>query len=155
MANETQSMTPLSKIVRHCTWANEAWIDFIASNFATDEFLLKRISHILLGERAWFQRLDGSDPDRNIWTVMAIPELRDTHKEHEKVYAECLNGDLGRVIKYTRFTGERYQSSVSDILLHLTIHGTHHRGQMAINVSGKGLKPINTDFIQFCLSNRF
>ena len=146
-------MTPLSKLVRHCTWANEAWIDFIASTVPTDEYLLQRMSHILLGEQAWFQRLDGSDPDRNIWNVMAIPQLRDKQKEHERVYAESLNGDLGRVIKYTRFTGEPYQSPVSDILLHLTLHGTHHRGQMAINVSGKGLKPVNTDFIQFCLLN--
>ena len=85
---------------------------------------------------------------------MAISQLRDKQREHQRVYAEFLNGDLGRVIDYTRFTGERYQSPVSDILLHLTLHGTHHRGQMAINVSGKGLKPINTDFIQFCLLNR-
>jgi uncharacterized damage-inducible protein DinB len=147
-------MTPLSKLVLHCTWANEAWVDFIASNFPTDEYLLQRMSHILLGEQAWFQRLAGSDPDRNIWNVMALSQVRDKQREHQRVYAEFLNGDLGRVIDYTRFTGERYQSPVSDILLHLTLHGTHHRGQMAINVSGKGLKPINTDFIQFCLLNR-
>jgi DinB family protein len=50
--------------------------------------------------------------------------------------------------------GEEYQSPVSDILLHLSLHGTHHRGQMATYVSGKGAKPINTDYIQYCLSNR-
>jgi uncharacterized damage-inducible protein DinB len=145
---------PLVKLVRHCTWANGAWIDFIADNCPADEYLLQRMSHILLGEQAWFQRLDGRDPDRRIWNVMAMPELREKQKEHQGIYAESMNGDLGRVIEYARFTGERYQSPVSDILLHLTLHGTHHRGQMAVYVSGKGLKPVHTDFIQFCLLNK-
>jgi uncharacterized damage-inducible protein DinB len=146
-------MTDLSKLIRHCNWANEAWIDFIGRKCPTDEYLLQRMSHILLGEQAWFQRLDGADPDPSLWNLMTIPQLRDKQKEHQQIYARVLNGDLNRVVGYTRFTGERYQSPVADILVHLALHGTHHRGQMAINASGKGLKPINTDFIQFCLLN--
>ena len=147
-------MTPLSRLVRHSNWANEAWIDFIAGNCPTDEYLLQRMSHILLGEQAWFQRLDGKDPDRDIWNVMTIPQLRHKHKEHQSIYTQSLSGDLGRIVEYTRFTGERYQSPVSDILLHLTLHAAHHRGQMAVSASGKGFAPVNTDFIQFCLFNK-
>ena len=144
-------MTQLSKLVRHCNWSNEAWIDFIANNCPTDEFQLHRISHILLGEHAWFQRVNGEEPDPDIWQLMTIPQLREKQRHHEKTYANIIRGDLARIVTYTRFTGERYQSPVTDILLHLTLHGTHHRGQMATDASAKGLKPINTDFIQFCL----
>jgi uncharacterized damage-inducible protein DinB len=89
------------------------------------------MSHILLGEQAWFDRVLGKEPNRNL-----------------------VSGNLDRVVAYRRFTGEEYQSPVADILLHLTLHGAHHRGQMATYVSGKGMKPINADFIQYCLSNR-
>jgi uncharacterized damage-inducible protein DinB len=54
----------------------------------------------------------------------------------------------------TRFTGEKYRSPISDILVHLSHHGAHHRGQMAMHISAEGVTPINTDFIQFCLVNR-
>jgi uncharacterized damage-inducible protein DinB len=113
------------------------------------------MSHIVLGEQAWFQRLDGREPDRDIWNLMDIPRLRQRHMQHQAIYAKVLEGDLGRVVKYTRFTGEKYQSPVADILVHLALHGTHHRGQMATDASAKGMKPINTDFIQFCLLHGF
>jgi uncharacterized damage-inducible protein DinB len=48
--------------------------------------------------------------------------------------------------------GEQYQSPISDILLHLTLHGAHHRGQMATYASDAGKSPINTDYVQYCLA---
>ena len=147
-------MTPLSKLIDHCVWANENWIRFLAEGFASDEFLMKRMAHILLGERAWFQRLAGDEPDRDIWKMMTVTELREIHDRHRTRYDDLLRGNLQRVIAYKRFTGEEYQSPVADILLHLALHGAHHRGQMATHVSDKGVKPINVDFVQFCLVHR-
>jgi len=147
-------MNHLSKLIDHCTWANQAWVRFIADAFRSDEYLLQRMSHILLGERAWFQRLAGEEPDRDIWTLMEIPQLEQVLAEHRNVFAGLLVGDLGRVISFRRFTGEEYQSPVADILFHLVLHGAHHRGQMATRASANGLTPINTDFVQYCLIHR-
>jgi uncharacterized damage-inducible protein DinB len=147
------AVTPLSKLIDHSVWANENCVDFLAEGFASDEFLMKRMAHILLGERAWFQRLSGDEPDRDIWKRMTVSELRGMHARHRTMYDELLRGNLQRVIAYKRFTGEACQSQVADILLHLTLHGAHHRGQMATYLSGKGTKPINTDFLQFCLAH--
>jgi hypothetical protein len=71
--------------------------------------------------------------------------------EFALAHVDSGTGNLERVIAYKRFTGEEYQSPVADILLHLALHGAHHRGQMATYVSSKGAKPFNTDFVQFCL----
>ena len=59
-------MSTLSKLVDHCVWANAEWIAFVADNFPSDEYLVTRMSHILLGEQAWLQRIVGEEPDRNI-----------------------------------------------------------------------------------------
>jgi uncharacterized damage-inducible protein DinB len=144
-------VTHLSKLVAHSVWANEQWISFLADRFSFDEFLMKRMAHILLGEGAWFQRVGGQEPDPDIWRLMSVVELREMHETHKNIYDECLRGSLDRIIAYKRFTGEEYQSPVADILLHLTLHGAHHRGQMATYVSSTGTKPINTDFVQWCL----
>ena len=50
-------MNQLPNLVAHCVWANRAWLRFIANNAASNEWLLGRLSHIMLGERAWFQIL--------------------------------------------------------------------------------------------------
>jgi uncharacterized damage-inducible protein DinB len=143
---------PLHKTITHCLWANTRWIEFIAASNA-DDYVVKRISHILLGEQAWFQRIAGEAPDRDIWRAMIVEQLRAMQTKHEAVYESLLSGDLDRVISYQRVTGEKYQSSVSDILLHLVTHGAHHRGQVAAHIATTGARPPNTDFVQFCIVN--
>ena len=148
-------MTYLAKLVQHCTWANQVWIDLIAEANADsrDEYLSRRISHILLGEQAWFQRIMRQEVDRDIWRVMAVDEMRRHHQLHVQHYAAFLAGDIQQIVEYRRFTGEEYRSSVGDILLHLCSHGMHHRGQMATHASHNGLAVPNTDFINFCIVN--
>jgi uncharacterized damage-inducible protein DinB len=143
-------MNPLPKLVAHCAWANRMWLDFIVTKAASDERLLRWLSHIALGERAWLQRIRGETPGRDIWALLAIPELERLMIEHEQTFDMLLSHDLARIIAYQRFTGERYQSSIADILLHLTLHGAHHRGQMATHSSASGIAPVNTDFIEYC-----
>lgn len=84
---------------------------------------------------------------------MTVSELRELLHHHRVIYDGLLAGDLARVVAYRRFTGEEYQSSVADVLLHLALHGAHHRGQLATHVSSRGVTPLNTDFVQFCLLN--
>lgn len=57
-------MTHLDKLVAHTVWANGEWITFAAKNFPADDFVLVRLSHILLGERAWFDRITGKEPEQ-------------------------------------------------------------------------------------------
>lgn len=146
-------MSDLTTVVRYGIWANATWIRFIGEHCPTDEELLRLTSHVLLGERAWFRRIAGEEPEREIWRVMTVPNLLEMHEAHRAIYLALLEGDLARVIAYTRFTGEEYRSPVSDILLHLSLHGAHHRGQMATAASARGLTPVKADFIQYCVTH--
>ena len=141
----------IRRLTEYSCWANGAWIDFIESNRPSDQFLLARMSHILFGEDVWFRRIDGVPVGANVWSVLTFEQMRERLARHRAVYDSLLRADVTRVVDYTRFTGEKYRSPISDILVHLSHHGAHHRGQMATHVSAQGLKPINTDFIQFCL----
>jgi uncharacterized damage-inducible protein DinB len=149
-------MTYLAKLVQHCSWANQVWIDLIAQATpdSRDEYLSRMISHVLLGEQAWFQRIMRQELDRDIWRVMPVAEMRERHQLHTQHYATLLAGELQQPVEYRRFTGEEYRSSIGDILLHLCTHGMHHRGQMAAHASKNGLALPNTDFINFCIVNK-
>jgi uncharacterized damage-inducible protein DinB len=149
-----QIMIFLRKAIMHCVWANSCWIDFIASAEDADEYIAKRISHVLLGEQAWFQRLAGEEPDRDIWRTMEVEQMKEMHRKHARTYERLLGDNLDRTIDYVRFSGEEYRSSVSEILLHLVTHGAHHRGQIAAHLGAMGRRPPNTDFVQFCIANR-
>jgi uncharacterized damage-inducible protein DinB len=147
-------MNDLQKLTRYSLWANGSWIDFIEQQRPSDDFLVKRMSHILLGEDAWFRRIAADPVDRDVWKALTFGEMRERLAHHRGAYDKLLAGDTARVINYRRFTGEMYQSPISDVLVHLSHHGAHHRGQMATHISAQGVTPVNTDFIQFCLVNR-
>jgi uncharacterized damage-inducible protein DinB len=42
-----------------------------------------------------------------------------------------------------------FRSQISDILLHVALHSSYHRGQIAAAVRAAGVTPVNTDFITF------
>lgn len=48
-----------------------------------------------------------------------------------------------RALEVVRETGEQ------ESLLHVALHGTYHRGQIARELRRAGEESVNTDFIQF------
>ena len=107
------------------------------------------ISHIHLGEQAWFQLIKEQPVDKDVFRLLTDEQLRALGSSHEKIYKQVLASDLERVIAYTRFNGDNHQSTIADILMHLITHGSHHRGQMATHVAKNKLPPINTDYINY------
>lgn len=147
-------MTHLEKLVRHCIWANQTWTTAIENDVPDDPYLMRLMSHVLLAEQIWFQRIRSEATDPNVWNVLPLVDIQTIQARHVALYAAIVDGDLERIVAYQRFTGERYRSSVADILLHLCTHGAHHRGQMASYTSGLGRTPPNADFIHFCMAHQ-
>jgi len=61
--------------------------------------------------------------------------------------AGLAESDLAGSIEYRNSKGERWQSSVADVLTHVLLHGSYHRGQIASAVRAAGGIPAYTDFI--------
>ena len=142
----------LPTLVRHNVWANDEWIALMQGCQPPPAELLRIMSHVLLGEQAWFQRLADENPDRDIWRTLSTGALREMHTQHAERYRALLDADVDRLVEFVRFTAERGRASVGDILVHLALHGAHHRGQLAARAAAYGIACPNTDFIQFNLS---
>lgn len=142
----------LDKLIEHCIWANGKWNEYLSGELSDDAYLSRMISHVILSEQAWFQRIKAQEVDKDIWRTLPSNDLSKLYEKHKKVYHNLLKGDIDRLISYRRFNGDEGRATVSDILSHLCTHSAHHRGQMASYVSGKGLDVPNTDFIHHCRS---
>jgi len=59
------------------------------------------------------------------------------------------SSDVARAIDYRNSAGQAFRSTVEDILLHVALHGTYHRGQIALVIRGGGGEPASTDYIAF------
>jgi len=63
-------------------------------------------------------------------------------------YLQELTADgLEETVSYVNSKGEPWTSSVEDILTHLVLHSSYHRGQIAADTRASGHAPASTDYI--------
>jgi uncharacterized damage-inducible protein DinB len=55
--------------------------------------------------------------------------------------------DLVRSVAYVNSKGEDWTTAVDDILFHVVLHSTYHRGQVAHVLRAGGATPAYTDYV--------
>jgi len=105
-------------------------------------------SHLLATQAVWMSRITGEKVAFGIWPSFTSSEM----EKLIKTQSDKLNSLIDRqeeVISYKNSKGVAHESKVGDILMHLIIHGQHHRAQIAKMLRAAGATPPGTDFIFF------
>lgn len=109
------------------------------------------MAHVAAAKRLWFARVVGAAAPLPVWPTLTIDECRaalvQAHDEWTAFLATTTDVELANLIHYTNSRGERFSSSLADIVSHLPLHGHHHRGQAAAAVREAGGTPPVIDFI--------
>jgi uncharacterized damage-inducible protein DinB len=132
----------------HRDWANRRIVAWYLALPQPEEYCLKMLSHILLGEAVWLARLRG-EPARGVWEVLSPEELDPLRRANTEGWNKVLASDMTRVFVYKRISGEECESVLADIFTHMCLHGTYHRGQISAQAARAGGKAPSTDFIEF------
>ncbi|HET7273951.1 MAG TPA: DinB family protein [Longimicrobiaceae bacterium] len=124
------------------------------SDVARSAESLRLFAHLLAAERIWLLRLRGEDSaGQPIWPDLPLVELNATRAANETDYTRYLqtltHGDLQREIEYGNSRGVPFRTSVLDVLTHVALHGSYHRGQIARAMRSAGEEPVNTDYIAY------
>lgn len=146
----------LQKLCAYNTWANSLVLDAL-TNASTIQSItipgncITLLSHIANAQVIWISRIQGSLPSVTVWQEHDLDTCRVMLQQSAERLKEIVEKDasLDRVITYKTFTGDPFENAVSDILLHVFNHGTYHRAQIAKEMKNYGIKPVNTDYIQF------
>ncbi len=145
----------LQRLFDHMTWADRRVLDLLnASPGVRQHSVLRLFSHLLAAERVWMLRLRGEDASRQlIWPEWTLEELNAAAAESTSSYASFLEAlrdeDLAGEVAYANSQGVVFRTRIVDILTHVALHGSYHRGQIAAAVRASGEEPVNTDFITF------
>ncbi len=139
------------RLFSYNVWANREVIANLraAGNPPTKSMTL--ISHIIAAETVWIERIEGKKQSVAVWPQFSIDECADRAADLARRWNEFL-GALGedgftRPVTYKNTVGAEWTSNVIDILTHVTMHGTYHRGQIALDVRNAGQSPAYTDYI--------
>jgi uncharacterized damage-inducible protein DinB len=115
--------------------------------------LHRTLNHLLLADRIWMARLDGSGgastPPLGQELCETFPELR-TAREAEDVRIQAFMDGLSdeaaaRDVAYVNMFGVRYVDPMTVVIAHMFNHQTHHRGQAHVLLSEAGAQPISLD----------
>ena len=109
--------------------------------------------HVHRAERIWIKRLQNEKADFKVEgddTLAALqknwPEMRYGWTEWIRVISDdALNGD----IQYSDLKGNAWTQPFSTIIMHVTNHSSHHRGQAVGFIRAMGHQPPNVDLITF------
>lgn len=108
---------------------------------------------MLAAEHVWLARLKGETPRHPVWPTLTLEECAGLVQANQRQligYIGALSAaDLPRGVTYKNSAGQEFTSSIEDILLHVCLHGTYHRGQIAWALRKGGGVPMPTDYIAF------
>lgn len=143
----------LTKLVDHLAWANEHVLDSLRTAPGTDPRALELFAHVLGAEHVWLSRLAQRPSRYAVWPTLSLDECAALAAENvaelRSLVERLTPAELAREVDYRNSAGLPFRSRVEDIVLHVALHGTYHRGQVALVVRGSGGEPAPTDFIAF------
>jgi len=133
-------------------WANRGTWNALRAARVTPTRAVAVLAHIAGAEWLWLERLGKSSPAVKVWPELTLAEidreLRSLAATWHTASQELTASELERQVSYTNSKGEPWVSRVSDILAHVTLHSSHHRGQINHLLAAAGEKPPYVDYIE-------
>jgi uncharacterized damage-inducible protein DinB len=144
----------LRRLVAHLAWADEHVLEGLRVDPGSDPAALSYFAHVVSTEHVWLSRIAQRPPDVAVWPTLSLDECAflaaRNRDELEAIVATLTEeADLAREIPYRNSAGVAFVSRLDDILIHVSLHGAYHRGQVSLMVRRSGGTPTPTDYIGF------
>lgn len=141
----------LSILISYDEWANRKVFEVIKNLPENKPYgeIYSLFAHLLAAQVIWMSRITGSSTSGlKIWPELSLSEIESLLGQNPRKLKELVS-DPSKIIRYSNSKGDEFQNSVEEILMHLIIHGQHHRAQIAKLLRQAGITPPGTDFIIF------
>jgi uncharacterized damage-inducible protein DinB len=132
-------------------WANREVLASLAMAAIPLPRSLKLLAHVAGAERLWLARLTREEDPAVVWPDFNLAGCRAALEDLSRLWTRYL-GDLTEpgleeTVSYVNSKGEPWTSSVEDILTHVVLHSSYHRGQIAADTRASRQAPAYTDYI--------
>jgi uncharacterized damage-inducible protein DinB len=142
-----------ARLFHHMAWANTRALEAVRQAGGASELAHSEMAHVLGVEHVWLARLEGRPATVAVWPRLSTEECEALARETQAGFRAFLerqdDTSLERTVHYRNSAGAEFDSKVSDILLHVALHGSYHRGKVAAALRASGAQPAPTDYIGF------
>ena len=148
-------MPPLARLFAYDAWANAEALRSVVQA-GDPAAALRLMSHVAAAERLWKARIDGTGAAVVVWPSWSAGECRAELAALAGEWDRYVSGldarESSRGVAYTNSKGEPWTTTVDDILAHVVLHSSYHRGQVAHVLRAGGAEPAYTDYAH-CVRN--
>ena len=157
MANETppvdsDTVALVRRLIEHQHWADECTLQALRDQAEVPPAARARFLHVVAVEHLWLTRILGRPARVPVWPEFGLDDgarwMADNHRELLALRA-APPASLQRPCTYTTSDGRNFTNRAVDILVHVAMHGSWHRGQIATLMRQAGAEPASTDYIAF------
>lgn len=143
-----------SSLYQYNDWANQRVLLTLQKEKIDDNKILTLYNHILAAQNIWMSRIVNQPADnKDLWRAIPLLDLIEKSQKSAEAWISFLDeypmDNFEEVIAYQNTKGIDFESKLSDILIHVANHGTHHRAQIVALLREKGIDPPQLDYIFF------
>jgi len=148
-------MNILPKLLDHVVWADAqvyAAISALAADREERRQAIRIYSHVAAAEHVWYSRLEARPAVHAVWPDLSLDAAAALARESLAGLRAIASADaktLAREVEYRTGAGLTFRNTVVDILSHVALHGSYHRGQMSLLTRQGGGTPAALDYILF------
>jgi uncharacterized damage-inducible protein DinB len=156
-------MTPYCQLINIKRWADRGLYDAIGQNFnrlsnEDASIMLRILDHIHAVDRIFQHHLQGLPHTFKAPRSEKMPELEalassasDVDDWYASYVADLTESDLKQPIDFVFTSGKPARMTRGEIILHVCLHGTYHRGNAGALLQLRGITPSRdaiTDFLE-------
>ena len=121
----------------------------------------KVVSHMYIVDQLWFHIVSGTSMTEALEIekvesdTKSIEEIITMYKELTNQYSEFLNDgvDLDKMLILDTPWAGRRETSISEMVMHITTHGAYHRGNVTAMLRQNGYSSVTTDLTSYWYSD--
>jgi uncharacterized damage-inducible protein DinB len=153
-----QTIEHLRELFRYNDWANRRLIVAIKEN--RSERCQQILVHLLTTEQEYIARFFGKDSTGfNFWPELPIEDCgnlaRDIAENYDKLLRRFDEEGLDVVARYRTSKGERKENDFRELLTHVIIHSSIHRGNIILKLREEGFEPPKIDYIIYLRETKY
>ena len=147
-----QTIDHLRNLLDYDEWADRLTIE--ALEVAPSERSLRILAHIVITKKEYLERFGGKDSTGfDFWPELSLDDCRRlasaTTDRYRRLVNEATEPALDHVVKYKTSQGVPHQDTTRDLLTHVLLHSSIHRGNIVLKMREEGLEPPKIDYILY------
>lgn len=152
------SVEHLRELFRYNDWANRRIV--VCLKEKPEPRALEILGHLLITEQEYLERLYGKDSTGfDFWPAMSIEECSGLARAVAERFEKLLRGfdedGLEIVARYRSSEGIPYENTYRELITHVLVHSSIHRGNIMLKLREAGIAPPKVDYIIYLRETKY